>query len=266
MIGRLPYDFSYKSAVDLVRIGRNNDGGYLVSQSDIEASDILVGLGINDDWSFESCFKKINFIEVFAYDASISQQKFVKNFIKSLAKIYKPNEIIQRFNTITSYHSFFSDPTNHHIKKYVGLEAASGDHCTLSDILHILESDKIFLKVDIEGSEYRLLDEIIQYQSRISGAVIEFHDCDIHLQKIVNFISNFKLRLVHIHANNFSPIRRADGLPLVLEMSFSGNAKSFTSPSLPHILDMPNSRNAPEIHLVFEENLNNSFASADLPA
>ena len=36
MIGNLPKDFSYKSASDLVRIGRDNDGGYLVSKSDIK--------------------------------------------------------------------------------------------------------------------------------------------------------------------------------------------------------------------------------------
>ena len=59
MIGKLPNDFSYKSASDLVRIGRDNDGGYLVSKSDIEKSDVLIGLGINDDWSFERDFKKI---------------------------------------------------------------------------------------------------------------------------------------------------------------------------------------------------------------
>ena len=58
MIGKLSNDFSYQSASDLVRIGRNNDGGYLVSKSDIEKSDVLIGLGINDDWSFERNFKK----------------------------------------------------------------------------------------------------------------------------------------------------------------------------------------------------------------
>ena len=58
MIGKLQKFFVYKAASDLVRIGRNNDGGYLVSKSDIEKSDVLIGLGINDDWSFERNFKK----------------------------------------------------------------------------------------------------------------------------------------------------------------------------------------------------------------
>ena len=56
MKARLPNFFSIKQATDLVRIGRDNDGGYLVSKSDIEKSDCLIGLGINDDWSFEEDF------------------------------------------------------------------------------------------------------------------------------------------------------------------------------------------------------------------
>ena len=43
MRARLPNFFSIKQATDLVRIGRDYDGGYLVSQSDSEKSDLLIG-------------------------------------------------------------------------------------------------------------------------------------------------------------------------------------------------------------------------------
>ena len=46
---RIPNFFSIKQATDLVRIGRNYDGGYLVSKSDIQKTDTLIGLGINPD-------------------------------------------------------------------------------------------------------------------------------------------------------------------------------------------------------------------------
>jgi hypothetical protein len=87
MIASLTNGFSFKSALDLVRIGRENDGGYLVSKSDIDNSEVLIGLGIGDDWSFESDFKKIKNVEVFAFDASVSQKYFLKQFIKSLTRI-----------------------------------------------------------------------------------------------------------------------------------------------------------------------------------
>ena len=107
MIGKLPNNFSYQSASDLVRIGRDNDGGYLVSKSDVEKSDMLIAFGVNDDWSFEQDFKKMKNVEVFAYDASISQKYFFKEIIKSLIRIDKPWIIIQKLKTLLSYRDFF---------------------------------------------------------------------------------------------------------------------------------------------------------------
>lgn len=57
------------------------------------------------------------------------------------------------------------------------------------------EADRIFLKVDIEGSEYRLLREIEAYSPNIAGLVIEFHDFDLHRSRVENFIDAIPLRL-----------------------------------------------------------------------
>lgn len=64
-------------------------------------------------------------------------------------------------------------------------------------MLSVFESAKaqnrsaLFLKIDIEGFEYRILDEIIQYSDILTGVVIEFHDCDLHMHRILKFISEF---------------------------------------------------------------------------
>ena len=73
---RIPNFFSIKQATDLVRIGRDYDGGYLVSKSDIQKTDTLIGLGINDDWSFEEDFLSENKVSIYAYDASVSKNFF----------------------------------------------------------------------------------------------------------------------------------------------------------------------------------------------
>ena len=52
----------------LVRLGQDYDGGYIVNSRDVEKSDILISMGIKDDWSFEMDFSKINDCEMVCLD------------------------------------------------------------------------------------------------------------------------------------------------------------------------------------------------------
>ena len=71
------------------------------------------------------------------------------------------------------------------------------------------------------------------------------------LDKINYFIEMLNLTLIHVHANNSSPVT-SFGVPLVLELTFSRNcARSPRETSLPHKLDSPNDPRKPEILLSF---------------
>ena len=78
------------------------------------------------------------------------------------------------------------------------------------------------MKIDIEGSEYEILDQIISIQDRIQGLIIEFHDVSKNLDIIENFLEKIKdyLNLVHIHANNYS-VKNVNQFPEALELSIS---------------------------------------------
>ena len=111
-------------------------------------------------------------------------------------------------------------------------------YISIDEILDNVKYNNIFLKVDIEGSEYRILNNIIQKQEKISGLAIEFHDCDLHLDKIIEFKSKFNLDIIHIHTNNASPINLKRHYQ-TLEITFS----KYSNPNviiLSHHLDMPN--------------------------
>lgn len=249
MKARLPNFFSINQATDLVRVGRDYDGGYLASMSDIQKTDVLIGLGINDDWSFEEDFLSRKKVSVYAYDASVSENFFLKQLIKSSVRIDNLKIFARSLNVLLKYKKFFSLPNVHHIQKFVGLNSKSNQHWTFMDVLNQVESKYIFLKIDIEGSEYRFLHDIVANEDRITGLVIELHDIDIHLNEIENFINQFSLNLVHVHANNYAPIREDDDLPLVLELTFSKYSTNTAEYKLPYNLDMPNNKNCSEYEI-----------------
>ena len=54
----LPKYLQPHEVTDLVRLGKNNDGGYLVSKKDIKNTDNLISLGVSFDISFEKDIKR----------------------------------------------------------------------------------------------------------------------------------------------------------------------------------------------------------------
>lgn len=249
MKGILPSFLKFNTASDLIRIGRDFDGGYLISKSDLNASECLIGMGINDDWSFESEFLKNKEIPLLAYDASISKTIFFKKIVKSIFRIDNPRLLLHWIRVYFAYKKFFVG-NRQHIEKFVGLNA-SGAHCTMDEILSKTDSGKLFLKIDIDCSEYRILETLIKNKERICGIAIEFHDCDTRLNEIKHFVEKIGLKLIHVHANNWAPIRIEDSLPTVLELTFSKHANIENESFLPHKYDMPCNKLSNEIKLEF---------------
>jgi hypothetical protein len=239
----LPHCFYHGEAEGLVRMGKDFDGGYVVPQCDVAAADMLLSLGINDDWSFEEDFVAKNDVPVIAYDASVSEQVFKKRLRRSLYQVFKFSRVRRAARLLRSYRHFFSGQRQH-IEKFVGV--SYGDRfVSLEQVLQTLDSDAIYVKMDIEGSEYRTFETLIAHQDRFTGLAIELHDCDLHLHTIKDFIARFQLPIAHIHANNYAPLDQADGLPLALEITFSKHAQFSAVPACyPRALDMPNNPDA----------------------
>jgi len=234
---------------NLIRVGRDHDGGYVVPKNDIDSTDILVGLGINNDWSFESHFVKLKDVPIVAYDASVSKKIFLNTFLMALLKPHRPKLLASRVWTYFSYLNFFKGDRTH-IEKFVG-PSKDQSYVSMESVFESIPQGNVFLKIDIEGDEYGLLKEIVNYQNRLSGLVIEFHDSDVHLREIQKFVDDFDLILVHIHANNFAPLN-INKLPLVLELTFSKTPKLVkTQFQFPREIDMPNNRFSEEIKITF---------------
>lgn len=244
---------------DVLRLGRFYDGGYIVRGSDVSCTKLLLSFGVNDDWSFEQDFVKLNKVPLIAYDGSVSFRKFVRKLISGFFTPYKFRSLIHRFKVVFSYHSFFSGEKVH-VSKYVGPFDSGGTTSVRSVFEEAVRrlsngtptTPSIFLKMDIEGAEYEVLDALIEYNEIFSGMAIEFHDCHVRMPEIINFLNKINLSLVHVHANNFSSLD-ANGLPSVLEVTLSSNAVSsdrgISDTALR--LDMPNTLKKPDIKLCF---------------
>ena len=210
---------------DLIRIGGDGDGGYLLPN-------------VLDDVSY--CFSP-----GVAYTA---------NFEKELSEKFK----IKSFMADASVEKApLADENFEFIPKFLGSHT-SGEFITLSDWLNqskMSPPESMILQMDIEGGEYDVLVyEDSETLASFSAMIIEFHNLkklfERDFLKMVSAIfeklyKNFSI--CHVHPNNCCGTASFDGIeiPRVIEVSFIRNdlidRLSIKKPiSLPHELDSKN--------------------------
>jgi hypothetical protein len=218
-----PYQISNSN---LVRVGPKTDGGYIIDKRILKKSKILITCGLNDDWEFERDYLKRNHkIQIIAYDHTVNKSFWFSRFKKDiisllLFKKLKISKILDVFKYI-DYRLFFRNDNKHFEKKIV-FRKKNNNEISIPDIL--ANYNEIFLKVDIEGDEYKILNDIKQHSRKIVFLIIEFHDIDKNIKKIKNFISKLDLKIIHIHANNYGGIDKNKN-PKVIELSLLNSKK-----------------------------------------
>ena len=162
----------YKSPFQKKRIGRDNDGGYIISDIPDVKYDLLIACGVADDISFEEHFLSIyKDITCMAYDGTPS----------CIVNNSENNNIIFINKNIDTY-----------------------EHANGTNLFDVIEThDNIFLKMDIEGYELswiRCLSD--NHLNRFSQIVIEFHFPFREEDSLVFEKLNKNHILVHFHGNN----------------------------------------------------------------
>jgi hypothetical protein len=204
----------------LIRIGSAYDGGYFVCPNSILSANNLISLGIETNWEFEKDFLKTNPKTIITcYDGQTNYKLVLKFFfiqiIKTLLLKFNFSLVKRSFKNLFEYSTLLKDKLNFN-RKNIGLK----DGLTFEEV--ISQREKVFLKIDIEGSEYRILEDILEFKNSLVGLVIEFHDYDLNKKKIKRFIKEIGLILVHININEMGGFS-IENNPLVLELSFSKN-------------------------------------------
>ena len=246
---------------DLIRLGRKNDGGYVIPRYVFKECDTLLSLGICDDWSFDLQFKEhLPEITIHAYDHTTSRRQMEREKNSQFRKLFKGKsswaDYQQKKGLLESYDSFFSLHASH-FQERVRSRIEQINDVTIDTIFSRINGQHLFLKMDIEGDEYRIIDDILRYASSITALAIEFHHTDhlrmVFLAAIEKLLQHYEI--VHLHANNWGFLA-TDGLPDVLEITFLDKRLSTGSDrrsELPIIgLDAPNNPNRLDYFLKFQ--------------
>ena len=211
---------------NLLRIGPKSDGGYIIDRRVIKKTSVIISCGLNDDWEFERHFLKLNpNCKIIAYDHSVNEKFWKDRFKKDLKSLIlfkklRLKKILDVFKYL-NYRSFFNKK-NIHYKKKIVQKKKNKNEISIKNILK--NHQNLILKVDIEGDEYKILDQIIGDYKKINLLIIEFHNISQNYKKIKKFISKSRYRLIHIHGNNYAGLDKFKN-PNVIECTFINNMR-----------------------------------------
>ena len=213
---------------NLLRLGRDFDGGYLVCEKTLNKCQNLITLGVGDDISFEiDFFKKKQECNISLYDHTVNDSLFfkiiMKYFRRAITFRVSPKHLMNSIVSYLNYKKFLKKKNVQLFNKKVVQKAETSNEVSLKNILNeVLENKKNLLKVDIEGGEYEIIDQICIENSTIEMLIIEFHwinkKKNIFRECIKKLNSHFKI--IHIHANNYKKINQEDYFFDVIELTF----------------------------------------------
>jgi hypothetical protein len=199
------------------RFGSINDGGYYISPKNVLEADILFSGGISSNTEFEyDMFRFNKDIKIIMVDPTVSKIKLLsKAFLRIF--FFKKEKLKYIINTLIFIYLQRSGRC-WHVSKWLSVKIGILD-CIKEKIIDF-DTKKIILKLDIEGSEYDLLDEILANIHLFNCMVFEFHDLDKQYLKLYNFLqkcsSSFDMTHLEVnHSGGFSKI----GQPKVVEFT-----------------------------------------------
>jgi hypothetical protein len=214
----------YESPYPKMRVGKPNDGGYVIVKIPEVKYSILISGGILDDISFEEDFLKIyKDTRCITYDGSVDGLPY-------------PSKNVEFF------------------KKYIG---SQNDDETENLHTTIDMYDNIFIKMDIEGGEIPWFKSLREDQlNKFEQIVIEFHEPFTEKDPLAFEKINTTHVLVHLHANNCSGSRMLKGveIPNYFECTYLHKRHFASEPKLnkqkiPGPLDMRNISDRPDINI-----------------
>ena len=166
---------------NLIRLGGNLDGGYVVDFEIIKKCNNLISLGLGPNWSFELDFLSINKKNVVhVYDHTVSGYPYIKSIIKYFRRLITFRTtfegLITRVKNLYNFKKFLYLKNVNFIKENITYPIKREMDADIEKVFSRINiQEDVILKIDIEGSEYEIIDQLIKFSNRINMLIIEFH-------------------------------------------------------------------------------------------
>ncbi len=160
----------------------NKNAQFTVNPSIISSKDIVYSVGVGTDISFDLQLIKKFGVTVFAFDPTPKSIDWLKQ--QQIPSNFKPFPI--GLANYTGEADFYLPENEHHVSATMISKQSRNvvrvNVKTLGDIMKELGHSSIdLLKMDIEGAEYDVIDDILNQEIEVRQLLIEFH----HRQKYI---------------------------------------------------------------------------------
>lgn len=158
----------------------NDYGGFFVATDFVDENSVVYSFGIGEDVSFDTeIIKKYN-ANVYGFDPTPKSVKWISEQILPDKFRFYDFGISDKTGPATFYFPKNPDFVSGSVVEQSNIDLENGIDVqlkTLDDTAHFLGHQKIdILKMDIEGSEYDVLENIVKSDLVIGQILIEFHD------------------------------------------------------------------------------------------
>ena len=261
---------------DLVRLGRDRDGGYVVSRRAIEATRVLVGIGVNDEWSFEEAFlAAAPRTRLVLVDGTVGRAAYAWRALERGARASRRlvRGHVRRARLAwceaRSYaaawprlEAFVATDGRRLVQALIDRRDGRG-RVSWETLHRDLDTPgrrrDLFVKMDVEGAEYDVLPAVLADGAQLTGLALEFHRLDLNWGRLLELRAAWdgEFAIAHVHGNNGDTLIPGTPVPKALEVTLV--ARDLLTPEeagrriadpLPRPgLDFPNDPERPEFPL-----------------
>lgn len=195
----------------------NDYGGFYLATKGLNKSSIIYSIGIGEDISFDDEVIEKFECKVFAYDPTPKSVEWVAKHVNNQNFIFQPLGVANQKGEKRFYlpkNQNHVSGSLHPIHSVETTRSVVLNFDTLSNLMKKNNHQKIdVLKMDIEGAEYEVIEDIVKNKIEVGQILVEFHP---HFEKEGR--TKTKKAIKALHANGYKCFGRSNSF---LEYSFS---------------------------------------------